>query len=365
MRKLTRIILLAVLCSCNGRQNKANRKLSKSDGFSSSEIKTPAETIHGVVYFSVNNGQTWENKSDGLPDSINIALGAIAVSDNSLGIATKEKGVFLFNFQTNQWISIPTDKKIIESNPGPLIFFKDQIYLGTQNSGVFLSADLGKNWEKRDSGLTNFTIRRFVEIDDKLYAGTNAGLYSFNEIENKWELEYGNSTMQVNGITEFDESIYIGTNQGAFTTPNDRKEWKQVLANRTLHNISSDENTIYAMTYNELLSSTNKGLTWENIQNGLPAEPYTFNVIKNGNLLFAGQWDGVYRKNNSNEIWKSYSNGLPEKLAINNMISYNGIIVVSGSERRLKRGMTTGKDEFKIKAALNKQDSARPANPGD
>ena len=345
MRKLALMILLAILSSCTGQNKKLNQELSKKDSIFPI-IKSPIETIDGIVYFSSNNGLTWENKSDGLPDSINIALGAIAVSDRLLGIATKEKGVFLFDFQTNKWINIPTDEKIIESNPGPLIFFKDQIYIGTQASGVFSSVDLGKNWEKLDTGLSNFTIRRFIQINDKLYAGTNGGLYSLNEIGKKWELEYGNSTMQVNGMTEFDGSIYIGTNQGAFTSPSEQKEWKQVLANRTLHNISSDENTIYAMTYNELLSSTDKGLTWKNNQNGLPAKLYTFNVIKNGNLLFAGQWDGIYRKDSPNENWKSFSNGLPTKLAINNMKLYKGIIVVSGSERRLKIGMNTNKNEF-------------------
>jgi photosystem II stability/assembly factor-like uncharacterized protein len=100
------------------------------------------------------------------------------------------------------------------------------------------------------------------------------------------------------------------------------------------------------MTYNELLSSTDKGLTWKNIQNGLPAKLYTFNVVKNGNSVFAGQWDGIYRKDSPDENWKLFSNGLPEKLAINNMKLYNGIIVVSGSERRLKKGLNTFKNEF-------------------
>lgn len=346
MIKLTLIILLAILSSCNGQNKKPNEKLTEKDG-KSSVIKSATAANEGIVYFSYNNGLTWENKSDGLPDSINIPLGAIAVSNNLLGVATKEKGVFLFNFQTNQWINIPAGKEIIESNPGPLIFFKDQIYLGTQASGVYLSADLGRNWKKLNSGLTNSTIRRFVQINDKLYAGTNGGLFSLNEIEKKWVLEYGNNTLQVNGMAEFDGSIFIGTNQGAFTSPIERKEWKQVLANRSLHNISSGENTIYAMTYNELLISNDKGLTWKNNQNGLPAKLYTFNVIKKGNFVFAGQWDGIYRKESPYENWKSFSNGLPAKLAINNMKLYNEIIVVSGSERRLKKGMNTNKNEFK------------------
>ncbi len=347
MRNLTLIIFFAVLSSCNGHTKHKYEKVSKGDSISTTVIKSPIETTDGIVYFSVNNGLTWENKSNGLPDSINLGLGAIAVSDKSLGIATKEKGIYLFDFRRDLWVNIPTDKQIIESNLGALAFFKDKIYVGTQKSGVFSSADRGNHWTNINAGLTNITIRKLIQVEDKLYAGTDAGLYSYNEFDNKWKLEYGNSTMQVNGITEFDGSIYIGTNQGAFSTPNGQKEWKQVLANRTLHNISSDENTIYAMVYNELLSSTDKGQSWQNIQNGLPAKLYTFNVIKNGNSVFAGQWDGVYRKDNANEIWESYSNGLPKNLAITNMKLYNGIIVVSGNERGLKKGMNTDKNEYK------------------
>ncbi len=120
--------------------------------------------------------------------------------------------------------------------------------------------------------MRNITILFLVAI----LISCNGRSKNTNEIvDEKWELEYGNSSMQVNGITTFDGSIFIGTNQGAFTTPNDRKEWKQVLGNCALHNISSGENTIYAMVYNELLCSTDKGLSWKNIQNGLPSELYT------------------------------------------------------------------------------------------
>ncbi len=149
--------------------------------------------------------------------------------------------------------------------------------------------------------------------------------------------------MQVNGITALDGSIFIGTNQGIFTNAEDQKNWKPILANRSIHNISSDNKVIYAMVYNELLSSVDKGQTWRNIQQGLPADLYTFNVIKNGNFLFAGQWDGVYRKDNALDTWKSYSKGLPEKFAITNMKLFNGIIVVTGNERKLKTGMSTSK----------------------
>ncbi len=343
MRKITVFIFLAILCSCTRQPKSSAEGESKRYRIPLTVLTNQIEETDGIVYFSRDNGLTWENKSAGLPKKIRLGLGAIATSGSLLGIPTKENGIYLFDFNKELWVNIPTDKKIIENNPGTFTFFKGQIYIGTQSGGVFSSANHGKSWANLKIGLANPTIRKLVTIDNKLYAGTDAGLYSFNEVHKKWVLEYGNSTMQVNGITEFDESIYIGTNQGAFTTPKDRKVWKQILTNYTLHNISSDDKTIYAMTYNVLLSSADKGKSWRNIQKGLPGELYTFNVIKNGNSVFAAQWDGVYRKNNEYDTWESYSNGLPVNLAITNMKSFNGIIVVSGNERGLSKGMNISK----------------------
>ncbi len=297
----------------------------------------------GIVYFSYDNGLTWENKSTGLPSAANIGLGGIAVSENQLALLTKDSGLYFFNIREDRWFNIPADKQLIESNPGALLFFKDHIYAGTQFGGVFYSKDKGKNWTKVNTGLNNLTIRKFAEIENKIYAATNSGLYSYNDLLNKWALEYGNTTLQVNGITTFDGSIYIATNQGAFASPIGEKGWKKIFSNGALHNISSDDKALYAMAYNELFSSYDKGNTWQNIQSGLPAQLYTFNVVKIGNTLLAGQWDGVYRKERQSEHWRFSGSGLPEKLAISNMQVYDKIIVVSGNERKLRTGMTTDK----------------------
>ena len=343
MRIPTLLIVCAILISCNRNTKiKTEIEAKKIERNNPSNVNQ-SDAENGIVFFSDNNGNTWKNKSKGLPDNVNTGLGSIAVSEDLLGIAIKEEGIFLFDFQKDIWVKTPTDDQIIKSNIGPLAFFNGQIFVGTEKSGVFSTKDSGKNWINYDAGLASPTIRKLIQIDNKLYAGTNSGLYTFNETDKKWELEYGNSKMQVNGMTDFDGSIYIGTNQGAFATVKGEKKWKQILANRTLHNISSGDNTIYAMVYNELLSSKDKGESWQNIQNGLPKELYTFNIFENGKTVFAGQWDGVYRKDNSNDNWKSYSSGLPGNLAITNMNIYQGIIVVGGNHRELKKGMTTDK----------------------
>lgn len=343
IRRLIVIPLMAMLSSCNGQTNSDTKTVSDSGGIPSAVSSNPMKTTDGIVYFSADNGLTWENKSAGLPSKISVGLGGIAVLGNRLALASKDSGLYLFDSRKSSWVKTPTNKQLIESNLGALTFYKDRIYIGTQFGGIFYSPDEGKNWTKLNTGLGNLTIRKLTVIDNELYAATNAGLYSYNDFLGQWELEYGSSALQVNGITALDGDIYIATSQGAFTTPKGSRFWKKIFANGALHNISADDKALYAMVYNGLFLSLDKGASWKSIQKGLPAQLYTFNVVKNGNSVFAGQWDGVYRKDNADENWKLSSSGLPDKFAITNMQVYNGIIVVSGSERKLRTGMTTDK----------------------
>ena len=286
----------------------------------------------GIVFFSSDNGATWKNTSSGLPADAKIGLGAIAVGEGVLGVTVRNHGVYLFDVKLNRWKSIPTQENIIAANPAALIFHKHTIYLGTQHAGVFASKDNGKHWQYIRTGLISQTIRRFAEIDNKLYAGTNAGLFSYNEKKQQWEQEYGNNTLQVNGMAVAGDYIWMGTNQGAFFTPKGRSDWKQVLVGRPLHNISAVGNTVYAMIYNELFVSTDVGTTWKSIQQGMPHDFYTFNVVASQGTVFAGQWDGVYRRDEQKQHWENYGSGLPPKFALTNMKLYNGFIIVSGSE---------------------------------
>jgi len=319
VRALTIILLLAHLSPCYAQTHRR------------------VEENNGLIYFSFDNGKTWENKSTGLPDST--TLKSIAASESILGISTA-KGIYIFDFQKNSWINISGDAQIMEYNIGALIFRINTIYVRTQSAGVFTSIDHGKTWAPFNKGLGNLTIRKFEEIDNKLYVGTNGGLYSFNEELNKWDSNYTQDGLQVNGMTKYANEMYIGTNQGIFKSSFRQKGWKQVMANRSLHNISSDNKAIYAMVYSELMVSTDKGESWQSIQNGLPSKLYTFQVIRKGDTIFAGQWDGVYRKDNGNVEWKNSSNGLPGKSAIIRMKIYKDFLVAGCSERGLNPGLT-------------------------
>lgn len=343
LKNITLTLLLMILGSCNGQHKQTIENNPKVNTGGKSAINELTKTEEGIVYFSTDNGVTWVNASKGLPQTISIGLGGVSASSNVLGVATKENGVYLFDFKDSVWVNIPADQEMIASNIGAIIFYRNDIYVGTQYGGIFFSNNIGKSWTTKNAGLSNLTVRRFTKIGGKLYVGTNNGLYSYDDASNKWELEYGQSSMQVNGIAESNGIIYIATNQGAFKFEKASEMWEKVYNDWSLHNISSVGKTVYTMSYNELFSSNDNGETWQNIQKGLPKDLYTFNVIGNANTVFAGQWDGIYKKTIPDKDWKPSSKGLPTKFAVTNLIAYNGILVITASEGKLRAGVTIEK----------------------
>ncbi len=315
---------------------------SKAEDINSLQNTSQKETQSGIVYFSFDNGVNWVNSSNGLPEKVRIGLGGIATSNLMLGVATKDNGVYLYNIKSKTWDNVPTDNQIIEANIGTLAIIDSVIFVGTQFKGVFYTTDKGRNWKNLNTGLTNLTIRRFCEFNKILYVCTNDGFYSLNKNLDNWKLEFGQNSLQTNGATFYNGSFYLATNKGIFSQQTD-KSWINSSPQFSMHNISSDQNQLYAMTYNELLLSSTDGKTWQSQQSGLPKELYTFNVLNHNNLILAGQWDGIYRKTNGNTIWELSSKGLPAKFAVTNLKAFNNILVISTSERKLKEGMTTEK----------------------
>lgn len=284
----------------------------------------------GIIFISTDRGITWKNSSKGLPADAKVGLGAIALGDGQLALSVKNHGIYRYNFAIQQWRALSTDEQIVKGSPAALIFFNRGIFVGTQFAGVFFSADNGVHWRNVSRGLASQTIRRFAAIEGKLYAGTNAGLYSYREKEADWVLEYGNEGLQVNGIAADKGVISIATNRGAFM--GNGGKWQVVMSGHAMHNISVVGNRIYAMTYNELFVSGDGGMSWQSIQKGMPTNLYTFNVAESDGKVLAGQWDGIYRWDEMMKTWDAFGNGLPSKFAITNMKVSNEMIVVSGSE---------------------------------
>jgi hypothetical protein len=296
----------------------------------------------GIVYFSLDNGNTWVNKSDGLPNNINIALGGVACSTDRLGIATKKGEVFIYNHILSKWEGIPTEKQIIDAQIGALAISGSTILVGTQLKGIFATNNNGITWERHNNGINNLTIRRFCELNKQLYMCANDGFYLFDKNLQSWHQVFTQPLLQINGAALYKGKIYLATNKGIFCQKNDGT-FQNIAPYFSVHNINANQHQLFAMTYNELLMTSFDGLIWQKMQAGLPKALYTFNVIEHKGAIFAGQWDGVYSMPNAFSDWVKSNKGLPEKFAVTNLITFKDVLVISTSERKLKMGMSTNK----------------------
>jgi hypothetical protein len=325
-------------CSKANTQNKEKKVNPISENNTDKLVSRDSSStilLDGIIYLSTDHGRSWVNASHGLPDSVKIGLGGIATSHDKIAAATKENGVYIYENAHSIWNKVPTNQLIIQGNIGAMTMMESTIFVGTQHKGVFITHNQGVSWMALNLGLEDLTIRRFCEIGNKLFVCTNDGFYSLNQDMTRWQVEYKQPSLQVNGATMFHGQIFLATNRGIFHQDK-IKIWNNSSPQLSMHNISSDNEKIYAMTYNQLLLSSIDGLTWQSQQNGFLQNLYTFNVVNHNDILFAGQWDGVYSKGMHDYKWKLSSNGLPKKFAVTNLKTFDGGLIISTSERKLK-----------------------------
>ncbi len=182
------IFLLLLFSSCTKQNSSGNQlsspveTISKAPIYDHSKDNEPSTNDNGIIFFSFDNGDSWENKSIGLPEGISST--DIATSDGLIGISTKQDGIFFYEFQANIWRRSANNPPT-PNNLDALIFFNDQLFVGAENAGIFISDIQGQSWRPYNKGLEDLTIRKFAVVNNKLFVGTNGGLYSLNEKENR------------------------------------------------------------------------------------------------------------------------------------------------------------------------------------
>ncbi|UZR98093.1 WD40/YVTN/BNR-like repeat-containing protein [Chondrinema litorale] len=316
--KLSILILLLNLFIVNHKQ------LTESI-FSFNNYNQP-EISKGIIYLSNNSGMSWQNISNGIPEDA--MLSDLSLSGNSLGIATKKNGVFLYDATTSKWNKTLNTPSNFDINA--LLILDGLIYTGTNGAGIFMSTDNGANWQQSNFGLESLIIRKIAKIEDKIYACTNGGLFTLNLFTNHWEKEFGDKLLQVNGITILNNTIFIATNKGGFKSAINQKNWQRMSLDHSFHNISASGKTLFALAYNELYASTDNGETWYNDQAGIPKGMYTFQLVHTNNYTLAGQWDGIYKKDFASN-WIKWNNGLPAKIPITELKGNAHFLVAASS----------------------------------
>ena len=200
---------------------------------SEGEVTTGGEGI----FKSVDGGLTWERINNGLDEKSITALEMdpsysleMDPSDSLVLYAgTENDGLFLSFNGGESWTGATgetiTGITAIEVDPFTCFIPPcTDIYVASQDSGIWVSRDRGETWEQMNDGLkettvTALTIYSYLVSTSILYAGTEEGkLYKIQPpIQKSWEsllpgVGEAPLVITINPITPTE--IYIGTGQG-------------------------------------------------------------------------------------------------------------------------------------------------------
>jgi ligand-binding sensor domain-containing protein len=184
------------------------------------------------VFSTTNNRSIWVSR--GLTSVIPVSIGIN--SDGIVFVGTND-GIYRSTDNGITWTKKGLDDFWVNSI---LIKSIEEILVATSN-GVYLSTNSGETFSLL--GLPNFWINTlFWDFRGALYAGTNAfGIFKSKEAGNDWQqFGQGISSSIVNSIADnFDNEIFTGTEGGVYSYDQSENRWTLIEPNTSVTNVSS------------------------------------------------------------------------------------------------------------------------------
>jgi len=278
------------------------------------------DTKHGIAnadWTLILGGDGYKPQSD--PEDPNIIYtqyqyGGLARYDRRTGervyivpMPDAEENDFKFNWNTPLLIS-PHDRHTI--------------YYAAEK--VFRSKDRGDSWEAISPDLTRQIDRNQLEVMDRIWSVD--------------AIAKNDSTSMYGSIIAFSESaltkglLYAGTDDGVMSvSADDGATWRSEQYFRGVPDMSlvediitslHDADTAYAVFDNHkkgdhkpyVYKTTDQGVTWESIGEGLPERGTAHTIIEDHvdpNLLFVGTEFGLYVTQDGGANWHEMTGGLP------------------------------------------------------
>jgi len=237
-----------------------------------------------------------------------------------ISIASKDSLSFSGTWGSGIWISNDGGFTWTNSNTGltnpyvyPIAFADTSIYAGTIGGGIYVSDDSGNSWSPCDN-LTDSLIYSFAIKNNQIFAGLNGGQGGVFQ-EQSGSCVWNNNIPGAGVLTMavHDTSIYVGTCGLIYISNDDGVSWMpNIVSSYCIWSFAFLGNYIYASTEaGGVIKSTDNGVNWTPVNNGLPTNLSMRGIVSNGNDLFvttAGS--GVFMSADSGITWNAINAGL-------------------------------------------------------
>lgn len=322
-------------------------------------LATSGSTLYSGVYgqgifFTTDNSITWLAINNGL---LNLNVQTIYVNGTDLYAGTFDGGAFRSSNNGTSWIPINTG--LTSLNVTSFTANGTSLFVGTE-TGVFISTNNGASWTVMNTGLTNIYISSLIFKGNVMFAGTHfvgpfpgivGKVFRSTNFGLNWVEQTLNSDVtDVTGLGICGSKVFVGTGFNVFYTTNNGDNWVMInsvhgmfmtingpsicLGNPSFGlYVSTDSGNIWATKYvnlqsvislienkanyyittdfGEVCRTTNNGLSWTAVNNGIRTLHSKY-LAANGNNLFAStDVNGIYISTNDGLSWTAVNLGLP------------------------------------------------------
>ena len=243
----------------------------------------------GHVYKSSDSGNTWTEVSSGIPATATVT--SIVANANAIFAGSDSNGVFTTTIGGTTWTAITSG--LGDTHISQLATVGTKLFAATLN-GVFVSNNNGTSWAADASGLAN--VNCFLVADDQLFAGTDSsGVYLSVDSGATWTSF--NSGMpagaRIWSLAANSDSIFAGTDSGVWRTPSTtvpNNAPTVAIAAAASPNPVTGQNTSLSVLGDDDGGEANLTYTWATT--GTPPAAVTFsangtNAAKNTTVTFS------------------------------------------------------------------------------
>ena len=284
------------------------------------------------VYVSMNKGDDWT----ALNVRLNVASpGAFAVQGDNLFAAARGNGVFRLNMknQVAGWERV--NSGLMTSEITALAVSGNDLFCGSIGGGVYRSSDQGQSWTATSNGLANPLVQSLAVVGSNVFAGTLlGGVFRSADRGQTWvAVNQGLEDKFISILVAKGNSLFAGTaSKGMFRSDDNGANWKAINNGliradgkkiTVINSIAANSSALFLYgeaefdglgqaSGSELFRSLDNGESWTRIS-ALPNLATPTRLAANETQLFAASFRGVFLSTDQGVNWREINDGLPTR----------------------------------------------------
>lgn len=231
---------------------------------------------------------------------------------------TYDRGIFRSTDNGESWTAV--NNGIYAENIYTIASHNGLLFAG--GYGIDVSNNSGQTWTRTSSAVSSKVIQSLHSQGSNLYAGVfdtaraEGTIYVTSDNGTNWsQLDLRVAQRPMLTIASTPGNLFAGTGgAGIFHSTNNGLSWTQVnngLVSLNISRLAINGSSILAGTDSGLFSSTNNGASWSLISEGLTTSPVT-SILVNGSDLYFGTFSGkAFHSTNNGLNWNVAGSGLP------------------------------------------------------